>query len=131
MTTISGTVSNENGVSAFIRSHQLTSYFILALLGAWLVFIPLTLSQNGLGVLPFTLPLTPLLALATFTGPTFAALVMVGITEGYSGIKSLFRRYTFRRVGLLWFFVALFGPLIAFLTASIIELRSVSIAAIQ
>lgn len=131
MTTISAAVPKENGLSAFIRSHPLITYFILAFLGAWLLFIPLNLAQNGLGVLPFTLPVTPLLALATFTGPAFAALVMVGITEGYSGIKSLFRRYTFRRVGLLWFFVALFGPLIAFLTASIIELRSVSITAIQ
>ena len=131
MSTISGAVSNENGLSAFIRSHQLTSYFILAFLGAWLVFIPLNLAQNGFGVLPFSLPLTPLLALATFTGPTFATLVMVGITDGHSGIKSLFQRYTFRRVGLFWLFVALFGPLMAFLTTSIIELRSVSIAATQ
>ena len=38
-----------------IRSHPLIAFFVIAFAGAWIVFLPLLLARNGLGLLPFSL----------------------------------------------------------------------------
>ena len=67
-----------------LARHPLVFYFIIAYAGAWLVEVPIALSETGTGLLPFTIP-RPLLALAiaaaTFLGPTLSAFIMTGITE--------------------------------------------------
>jgi hypothetical protein len=36
--------------------HPLVSYFLIAYAGTWVVTIPLALSANGVGLLPFGIP---------------------------------------------------------------------------
>lgn len=94
-----------------ISGHPLTAYFVLAFILSWLPVLPLTLSQNaGVGVLPYNLPdvlMYILLALTTISGPTLAAIVVTGVTEGRAGVKQFFKRFIQWRVSLRWYLVAL------------------------
>ena len=99
-----------------LARHPLVFFFVIAYAGAWLVEVPLALSQTGTGLLPFTIP-RPVLALsiaaATFTGPTLSAFIMTYATEGKAGMRRLLRRYVLWRVNLRWYlFVLLVIPAI-------------------
>jgi uncharacterized protein len=102
-----------------ISGHPLTAYFVLAFACMWIPVLPLTLSRNaGIGLLPYDLPsvlMNVLLALTVISGPTLAALLVTGITEGRTGVKQLFKRCIQWRVGLLWYLVALLIMLIVWL----------------
>jgi uncharacterized protein len=102
-----------------ISGHPLSAYFILAFVLSWIPILPLTLSRNaGIGLLPYDLPdivMYVLLALTTFSGPTLAAIVVTGITEGRQGEKQFFKRFIQWQVGLGWYLVALFIMLLIWL----------------
>jgi membrane protease YdiL (CAAX protease family) len=90
----------------------LAAYFVIAFAGAWLVVSPLVLSKSGLGVLPIALPSLPFLVLGPLAGPTLAAFLVTSATEGRAGVRRLWRRYGLWRVGVGWYVLILFGPLI-------------------
>ena len=97
-----------------LARHPLLCYSIIAYAATWLVWLPLVLSQDGLGVLPFRSPLGVLEigGIATF-GPFLGALVVTAATEGQAGIRRWLRRIALWRVGLRWYLFVLFGlPLI-------------------
>ena len=104
-----------------ISAHPLIAYFVLAFAFMWIPVLPLTLSRNaGIGLLPYDLPsvlMNVLLALTVISGPTLAALIVTGITEGRTGVKQLLKRCIQWRVGLPWYLVALFIMLIVWLIA--------------
>ena len=109
------------GRDGLLTRHPLVSFFIIAFAGAWLFEAPVVLSETGLGVLPVTLP-KPLLLVciagATFAGPTLAAFVMTGLTEGKAGIRHLLSRYVLWRVQFRWYlFVLLCIPAVEVLGA--------------
>jgi membrane protease YdiL (CAAX protease family) len=97
----------------------LLSYFILAFAGAWLFTIPILFSQRGLGLIALPEPvLLALFLLGTFAGPTPAAFIVTGVTEGKAGIRQLLHRMTQWRVGLPWYLLVLIGyPLLFILGA--------------
>jgi membrane protease YdiL (CAAX protease family) len=101
--------------------HPLTAYFVLAFGLMWLFALPLALSRNhGSGLLPYDLSETAgnvLFLLATFSGPTVAALIVTGMTEGRAGIKHLLKRIVQWRVAPQWYLVALFINLLIWLLA--------------
>ena len=117
-----------SGKSGSARSHQellthspLLAYFILAFAGAWIVWLPLVLSKNGLGILPFT-PTTgwiyALEVLGSFTGPTLATFLVTYVIGGKQGILDLLRRYVQRRGYTRWFLLILLGaPILVILAA--------------
>jgi len=104
--------------SLLIR-HPLVSYFTLAYVIAWLLWLPLVLSKGGgIGLIPFTTDATvdgaitiSLIILGAF-GPAIAAVFMTAVTEGRTGVGLLFRRIARVRVGFQWYLVALFFPLL-------------------
>jgi membrane protease YdiL (CAAX protease family) len=107
-----------------LARHPLVFFFLIAFAGAWLIEVPIALSETGTGLLPFTIP-RPLLALAiaaaTFLGPTLSAYIMTYMTEGRIGIRRLLRRYVLWRVGLRWYlFVLLAIPAIEVLGAIVV-----------
>ena len=120
MTTIDSTDqprrSRRNGLLA---RHPLVSFFVMAFAFAWLVEAPVVLSATGTGLLPYELPRVTaaiLLAVATYAGPTVAAFIMTGVTEGRAGIGRLLRRYVQWRVGIQWYLFVLLGiPIIVLL----------------
>src|SRR5688500_14625671 len=84
-----------SGISAFVSRHRLAAFFILAYALSWWAWIPYTL-----GVFP-----NPV---ASF-GPFLAALVVLALTEGKTGLLGLFRRMIRWRVAPGWYAVALFA----------------------
>ena len=66
-------MSNEKGISNFIRSHPLVSYFFLAYAGMWLLVAPLVMDAFGLGQLSDVMSLV-LFVLSSWSGPTVAVL---------------------------------------------------------
>jgi uncharacterized protein len=102
-----------------ISGHPLVAYFIMAFAFMWIPVLPLTLSRNaGVGLLPYDLPsilMNMLLVLTVISGPTLAALIVTGVTEGRAGVKQFLKRFIQWRVGLPWYLVALFIMLIIWL----------------
>ena len=106
-----------------LTRHPLVSFTVLAYGIAWLIEIPLALSQTGLGILPISLPLpTVALAIAAATfAPTVAAFVMAWATEGRAGASALLKRYFQWRAGIVWYAFILLGiPAIVLLGAIVV-----------
>jgi membrane protease YdiL (CAAX protease family) len=74
---------------------------------SWFGWLPLVLSQNGLGLLPFHLPLTAILGGAL--GPIGAGFLMMAITSGKAGVRQLLRRFLLWRVSVQWYIFAFLG----------------------
>ena len=55
-----------------------------------------------------------------FLGPTLAAFIMTGATEGRAGIRRLLHRYVLWRVAFRWYLVILIGPPVIILLATIV-----------
>lgn len=108
MATITGIVSKEKGISAFIKNHPLTTYFIFAYTGTWIVISPLVLSSIGLFAIPDA-PGLILFILSSLSGPALAAFWVTGILEGKPGMKHLLRRTFQVRASWQWYLVALFS----------------------
>lgn len=115
-----GSARSQKGLLA--RS-PLLAYFVLAFAGAWIAWLPLVLSKNGLGLLPFT-PTTgwiyALEVLGSLTGPTLAAFLVTSAIAGKQGVQHLLRRYVQRRGYRRWFLLILLGaPLLVILAAGL------------
>jgi uncharacterized protein len=94
-----------------LARYPMLFFVLIAYAGTWVVWLPFLLSADGFGLLSFSSPL-PLIVtggLGTFTGPTLAAFVMTGITEGRAGVRRLLRKIELWRVGLGWYLFALLG----------------------
>ncbi len=105
-----------------LARHPLLFFFIIAYAGSWLLFMPLALSENGVGLLPFSHPLLPyVIPVGIFLGPFLSGFVMTGVTEGREGIRHLLRRIVLWRVGLRWYLFALIVlPAVFVLSASVL-----------
>src|SRR5664279_5223575 len=62
------------------KESPLLIFFSLAHLLAWLSWLPLVLSQTGIGYLPVKIPM-PYVVIGTF-GPLFAALITQKLSKG-------------------------------------------------
>ena len=123
MTTANASERPATPRAGLLTRHPLTLYFILAYAGTWLVTVPFALSANGVGLLPFGIPDGSVIfvsAMWVFLGPTLAAFIMTGATEGRAGIGRLLRRYVLWRVGLRWYLVVLLGPPVLILLVTIL-----------
>ena len=107
MSTLIGALSTEKGIWAFVKSHPLISYFLLAYAGMWIVISPLVLDSLGMINLSDGASLL-FFFLSSLSGPTVAAYVVTGILEGKAGMIRLFRRTFQVRAGLQWYAVVLF-----------------------
>jgi membrane protease YdiL (CAAX protease family) len=104
----SGTSTNPVPPSqSVLRNYPLLFFFLMAYGFAWIAWIPYLISIWG--VLPLN-PLTGLtFSVGTFLGPTLAAFIMTGVTEGKAGIGHLLHRYIQRRAGFKWHLFVLLG----------------------
>lgn len=104
-----------------LNRHPLLAYFVLAFLVAWIVWLPLVLSQSGIGLLPYTVSFTDAFnPLVGFAGITLVAFVVTAATEGRAGVRR-FRSQILRwRIGVRWYLLVLLGmPLIFLLSGAI------------
>jgi len=94
-----------------IVRHPLVAFFVIAFAGTWIVWLPLVLAQDGLGVLSYTVPedvSNLLFTLGIIAGPTLSALITTAVTSGKAGLWQFLRRYIQWRVGLRWYLLILF-----------------------
>ena len=108
-----------------IVSHPLVAYFIIAFAGTWLLLVPILLSKNGVGLLPFTFSEIGLVLvglLPTLCGPTLAALTVTAAISGRAGVGRFLSRYLQWRVGIPWYLLALFSFLLVYLLSVCIPL---------
>src|SRR5215203_2023701 len=81
---------------SLIRRHPLITFFVLAFVLSWWPWI----------LYSFDLVPNPIVGF----GPFLAALVVLAVTEGKTGIVGLLRRMVRWRVGLQWYLVVILGP---------------------
>jgi CAAX protease family protein len=94
-----------------LARHPLVFYFIIAYGGSWLLALPYVRFPHGAALLPFRwpVPFPVSAAVIPFAGPSLAAFIMTGLTEGKAGTRRLLCRITLWRVGLRWYLFALVG----------------------
>jgi len=112
MTTITTVQSKES----FFQRYPLFSFFVLAIGLTWIFMITDALGSHS--IVPFRLPV-PLLIVMGYM-PTLAAVVVAFKTEGRKGVRALFRKLTIAQVGFGWYFFAVFGLAVLFVTAVIV-----------
>ncbi len=88
-----------------MRKHPLFFFFLIAYAGSWIIAAPYVLSAWGIlpGDYTFAYILKP------FVGPTLAAIIMTGITDGKAGVLRLRQRLRQRRAGWQWYLFILLG----------------------
>ncbi len=115
------------GLKHLIRNHPLMAFFVIAFIGEWIAWLPLILAQNGLGLLPYTIPnlIFPpsywFAVLGSIIGPTLASFTVTAITTGTAGIRQLLRRYAIWRVSFWWYLLLFVGvPLFQLACSSVL-----------
>jgi uncharacterized protein len=99
-----GSGSGGEDLVSLIRRYPLITFFVLAYALSWWPWI----------LYSFDLLPNPIVGF----GPFLAALVVLALTEGKSGVGRLVRRMVRWRVGLRWYAVALLLPILVTLTAA-------------
>ena len=79
-----------------VKRHPLLAFFVLAYALTWWASILYAVHPNPFPVFPY--------------GPFLAAIIVLWLTTGKSGVKALLRRIVLWRVGLRWYAVALLLP---------------------
>lgn len=95
-------------ISALVKRHRLTTFFILAYALSWWAWI-----LYALGLFP-----NPI---ASF-GPFLAAIVVLALTEGKAGLLGLFRRMVRWRIAPGWYAVALLLPAVLAASATALNI---------
>jgi uncharacterized protein len=86
-------------LSSWLKNNPLPAFFILTFAIAWSIWFPLgTLAPENI-----------LLTLPGAWAPTLSAIILIGLSEGWAGIKRFLKKALHWRVGLLWYLVVLFG----------------------
>jgi uncharacterized protein len=99
-----GSGSGGEDLVSLIRRYPLITFFVLAYALSWWPWI----------LYSFDLIPNPIVGF----GPFLAALLVLALTEGKSGVGRLVRRMVRWRVGLRWYAVALLLPILVTLTAA-------------
>ena len=110
-----------------LTDYPLVAYCVIAFAGTWIVFLPLLLARNGLGLLPFSLPVVPFQTIGAFAGPTLAAFIVTAATSGKAGLWQLLHRIVQWRVGVGWYLLALLGYPLIYVGSGIIMLGMASL----
>ena len=94
-----------------LARHPLVSYFLIAFAFTWTLLFSVLLSRDGLGLLPYSVSpaMARLIVPAALLGPSVAAVIVTGATEGWAGVGSLLRRIVRWRVGFRWYLFVLVG----------------------
>ena len=111
-----------------INKHPVLSFFTLTYLINWIGFsfhvaglfpaiyeLPLRHNENVVAV--FRVRRTLLI-----WSPNFAAMIVIGITQGWSGINGLFKKFTVWRVGIRLWIMALLMPVLIAISAVLLHL---------
>ena len=105
----------DTGLRGLVRRRPMTSFFVLAFGLSWLAWTPYVLSENGLGVAPFSFPetmgTTQLLGVlpGAYLGPILSAFLVTAVAEGRPGLRRWVGRLLRWRVSWRWYVAILLG----------------------
>jgi membrane protease YdiL (CAAX protease family) len=103
-----------------VAHHPVTSFLIMAFVFGWGGMLPLLLSENGpVTLVPIELPWMPFAAILSIFGLALPAFLVTAATDGIEGVRELLGRILRWRVGVHWYFIALFGLLLVTLLGAI------------
>lgn len=85
-------------MNSFLKKYQIIIFFVLTFIISWYPWY-----TGGVGF--------------KASGPSYAGLIVVGLVDGWAGIKEMLRRLVHWRVGAIWWVVAFFVPLVIVLSA--------------
>jgi membrane protease YdiL (CAAX protease family) len=115
-----------SGMRAVIARHPIVAFFTLAYGLSWVAWIPYLLSNNGLGLLPFSFPTllgtSQLLGVlpGAYLGPVTAAFIITALVEGRPGLRAWRGRLLHFKVRWTWYVgVAVIVPA-SILTATLV-----------
>jgi len=92
---------------SWLRKNPVPAFFLLTFALAWSLWLPLGLLA----------PENYFLSLPGAWAPTFSALILIGLSEGRSGVSKFLKKTLHWRVGLQWYLAVLFGiAVIAYLS---------------
>lgn len=97
------------------RRHPMTAFFALAFGLSWLAWTPYILSRDGIGLLPFQLPVlmgspqTLGIAPGAYLGPITAAILVTAFADGRQGLRKWAARLVRWRVDWRWYAGAVLG----------------------
>ena len=93
--------------------HPVATFLVMAYAIGWTIFAPVVLSEDGFGLLPVQLPLTPVTAIASVFALALPAFLVTAVMSGKEGVRDLVRRCLRWRIGIYWYLIALLGFLVA------------------
>lgn len=131
MNSMSAPSTSASSFSLWMRQHPLVAFFPIAFAGTWLLELPMVLGKDGLGLLPYSVPMILfiiLYILGVFSGPTLSAYLVTNAVDGKDGMRKLFRRYGQWRVGVRWYLFVIFAFPIYYIAAGSISLHGVPVA---
>ena len=100
----------------WMKQRPLVSFFVLAYLLSWLLWVPLAIADR-LVELPEELFF---LLFVGIYGPSAAGFIMTRVVEGKGGVRKLLRRYLDWRVGFQWYLVMFFTMPVMLVAAMVI-----------
>jgi membrane protease YdiL (CAAX protease family) len=92
-------------MKSIMKQYPLVSYFALAYLLSWLLWVPLALADSISEVPEGVF----LLLFVGIWGPTVAGFIMTRVVDGREGVSKLWARYRNWRVGFQWYLVVFFA----------------------
>ncbi|MCX7853937.1 MAG: type II CAAX endopeptidase family protein [Anaerolineae bacterium] len=98
--------------------YPIVGFYILAFSISWLGWIPTALGSHGIA--PFDRSYFQFLLILPAVGPALAAVMVTRATYGKAQVRNLFKALFQWRAGLLWYVVAVFGPLVLLLVGRIV-----------
>ncbi len=116
MTTLADT-SDRNKINV-VQKYPLASFFVLAIGLTWPFLIADVLGSWDM--ISFRMPASGpgiLLSLLMAYCPTIAAVIVLAITEGRTGIRKLFGKFLIWRVGLRWYLITILGVALLYFAA--------------
>lgn len=92
-----------------MKKHYVVWFYVLAFGISWLGWIPTVLGSHGIA--PFVNPYFQFLLILSALGPALAAVIVTQVAYGKAQVKNLLKALIQWRASLVWYLVAVLGPI--------------------
>ena len=107
-----------NQILFAMKKHPVTWFYILAFGISWLGMISAALGSRAIA--PFDSPYVQILSIFYAVGPALAAVIVSQVSDGKTGVQALNQGLSQWRVGLVWYVVAVLGPVVLAIAAQVV-----------
>jgi uncharacterized protein len=111
--------ANSSSLRRLVARHPVAAFLVITFTFAWTIMLPALFSEQGLGLLPISVPVEVIMTLSSVLGLALPAFLVTAATGGKDGVRDLLRRILRWRVGVHWYLLALFGVLVVTLLGAI------------